>query len=117
LNNHKVEVIKLEQLAKILLFLNWDDGMDVDLGLKCTHMYVLGKHTCVSLNYQIWSSYASSRGGQSSVVGWWVSHVLNLNAIFEACLLWVVAQIAKESWFLQRENTYRQKKLASLLKS
>ena len=38
--------------------------------------------------------------GQSSLTGWWVFCILNSNAIFGACLLWGVAQIAKDSLIL-----------------
>ena len=67
--------------------------------LECTKMYKFEKRTCEKLNFQIWSSCASPRGSQSSLVKWWVCHILNFNAIFGACLLWVVAQMAKPSWF------------------
>ena len=53
LNCRKVEVIKLMYLVKILLYLNLDDGMDVDLSLKYTHMYIIGKRTRESLSFQI----------------------------------------------------------------
>jgi hypothetical protein len=40
-NVHKIEVIKLRKLAKILCSLNLDDMMYVELGLEYTHMYKL----------------------------------------------------------------------------
>ena len=35
-----------------------------------------------------------------------MSHILNLNAIFGACLLWVVVQTTKDSWFLQGQHPH-----------
>lgn len=64
-------------------------------------MYKIGNHTCESLNFQIQSSYASSRGGQSSLTRWCVSCISNLNPIFRGYFLWVVSQIAKNNWLLQ----------------
>jgi hypothetical protein len=46
---HKVGVIKLGQLVEIFFFPNSDDKMDVDPRSKYTHMYKIGKHTCVRL--------------------------------------------------------------------
>ena len=48
------------------LLLNLDDMMDVDLGLEHIDVYIFGKHICEQLAFQIWSSYASSRGGRNS---------------------------------------------------
>ena len=67
------------------LSLNLDDGVDVDLGLKHTHIYKIGKHTCENVNFQNWSLYASSRGSQSFLTRWWVSRILNSNVIFRVC--------------------------------
>ena len=69
--------------------------------LKYTHKSKIGNYTSENSNFQILSSYASSRCGQSSLTGWWVSHVLNSSAIFGACLLWVIAQTTTHSWLLQ----------------
>ena len=48
------------ELVKLLLLINLDDGMDVPSNWQ---------HSCENLNFQICNSYASSRGSQSSLTG------------------------------------------------
>lgn len=47
------------------------------------HIDDFGCFLCPYLRFQIWSSYAHSRDGPSSQIGWWESLILRLNANFE----------------------------------
>ena len=55
---------------------------------------------CENLIYNL-KFICPSRASQISLIGWRMSRILNLNIIFGACLLWVVAQIAKDISFIQ----------------
>lgn len=81
-------------------------------------------HSCISLEYMyMWRFEStileftcfSSRGGQSSLIRWWMSLILSLNDIFSACLLCGVVQIASRSWIFLQWATSTCKKNACLL--
>ena len=74
--------------------------MDVGPRLRYMHVYKIKIYTWEKLNLQDWRSHVHW-GGQSSLSRWWVSLLLNLNAIFGACLLWDVVQTIKACWFLK----------------
>ena len=65
----QIDVIKLGQLVRIL-FSSKDNGMDGELEIKYTDIYKIDKRTCENYNFQIYSSYPSSRGNQISLTKW-----------------------------------------------
>lgn len=65
------------------------------------------------LIFQIWCSFASTRGGQSPSTKCWVSLILISSAIFGTCLHFkALANLRKDNLFLQQGDTHMQENLA-----
>lgn len=109
--------------VEILLFFNilttlWMRNLNnLICFVKTRNTYI---HTCEGLVSQLWSSCACSRSNQCSLFGWWMSLILNLNAIFEANLVWNVGKLLKmgDNWvIITTYNSQGQENLPPLFNS
>ena len=113
-NGHKVGFTKLGQLVIFSKF-GWKGGCNP--WIKTCTQFKIENHTCGNLNFQNWSSHASSTCGLSSLSGWWVPLILNLNVIFGACLLsGVLPKLLEIAYSYDGQHPWA-RKLAPLLKS